>query len=778
MVNWSAALGIIFRTCTQLKAFSMSFTHDLPPSRTPTAIQALSGHLDFSNCDREQVQYPGTIMPHGVMLILASDDYRVLAASTNAGAWFKEDSENLLGGHLAQIVPTDVRQILEEGLAHLAEPSPSRYLGCFRTFHSEVQFDVFAHRSGEHFVLEFESLPAGAVQSSPIENFANIGECIKLLQTADTWREGMKIATRELKRLGCFDSVIGVRFMPDGSGHAVAEAREAHFPTFFDMRFPRSDIPDPGRRQMLLMPVQYAPEHDYEPVPLVVADAELNSSQIDLGFSVLRSMSRMCSRYYLNMGSHSRLLLTLVDQGKLWGFLSCMNATPRQVPYADRLAYQSFAEMAALLLVEKEKAEQNLNALRAKRRITEAAAELSSVEGFPVALHGLPAHLLGLMDLAGAALCLDKRITCAGVTPPEATIKALTVWLECQDSLFVTNQLPTLFELSADYKDRATGLIAARLMEPGQYLVGFRPEWVYEVRWAGDPRKPVDLDTESGEPRLTPRGSFEVWKETVRGTARPWQSYETEAMADLQRALILAQYAEKRRVLRSLLERSNAELEAFAFIVSHDLQEPLRGIRNFSAFLRDRTGGRLEEHELTWIDTIMKLGGRMSDQIQALLQYSRAGQTTPEVRPVDINGLLGSVVEDLSVRIAETGARIEIKGPLPILMCDPIRTAAVFENLITNAIKYNDSTEKRVEIGCLGGPEHTLYVRDNGIGITERHQEAIFTIFRRLHGRDEYGGGTGAGLTITRKHIEQQGGRLWLESTPGQGTTFFFTLDP
>ena len=754
----------------------MSFPHDLPPSRTPTAIQAVNGHLDLSNCDREQVQYSGAIMPHGVVLILASDDYRVLAASANAGAWFKEDSENLRGGHLAQIVPTDVRQILEEGLARLTEPCPSRYLGCFRTFHSAVQFDIFAHRSGEHFVLEFESLPAGPVQSSPIENFAKIGECIKMLQTADTWREGMNIATRELKRLGGFDSVIGVRFMPDGSGHAVAEAREAHYPTFLDKRFPRSDIPEPGRRQMLLMPVQYAPEHDYEPVSLVVADPELNSCQIDLGFSVLRSMSRMCSRYYLNMGCRSRLLLTLVDQGKLWGFLSCMSATPRQVPYADRLAYQTFAEMAALLLVEKDKAEQNLNALRAKRRLTEAAAELSSVEGFPLALQGLPGNLLGSMDLAGSALCLDKRITCAGATPPEATIKAMTVWLDGQDSLFVTDQLPTLFELAADYTDRATGLIAVRLMEPGQYLLGFRPEWVYEVRWAGDPRKPVALDTESGEPRLTPRGSFEVWKETVRGTARPWQSYETEAMADLQRALILAQYAEKRRVLRAQLERSNAELEAFAFIVSHDLQEPLRGIRNFSQFLRDRTGGRLEEQERTWIDTIMKLGGRMSDQIQALLQYSRAGQTTPEVRPVDINGLLGSVVEDLSVRIAETGARIEIKGPLPSLLCDPIRTAAVFENLITNAIKYNDSTEKRVEIGCLGGPDHTLYVRDNGIGIAERHQEGIFTIFRRLHGRDEYGGGTGAGLTIARKHIERQGGRLWLESKPGQGTTFFFTL--
>ena len=166
----------------------------------------------------------------------------------------------------------------------------------------------------------------------------------------------------------------------------------------------------------------------------------------------------------------------------------------------------------------------------------------------------------------------------------------------------------------------------------------------------------------------------------------------------------------------------------------------------------------------------------MSDQIQVLLQYSRAAQAAPEVRPVDLGRLLEAVLEDLSARIAETGTRVEILGPLPCLPCDPVRTRAVFENLIGNAIKYNDSAEKRVEIGCLDGAAPVFFVRDNGIGIAEQHQEAVFNIFRRLHGRDDYGGGSGAGLAIARKHVERQGGRLWLESAPGQGSTFFFTL--
>ena len=143
---------------------------------------------------------------------------------------------------------------------------------------------------------------------------------------------------------------------------------------------------------------------------------------------------------------------------------------------------------------------------------------------------------------------------------------------------------------------------------------------------------------------------------------------------------------------------------------------------------------------------------------------------------VDFNLLVSNVLEDLSAIIKNTETQIEIPQILPTLICDRIRLTSVFSNLITNAIKYNDQPEKQIEIGCLENPTLTFFVRDNGIGIPEKFHDAIFTIFRRLHGRNEYSGGTGAGLAIARKHIERHGGRLWLESNPGQGATFYFTL--
>ena len=734
------------------------------------------GPVDLSNCDREPVQFPGAIMPHGVLLVLASNDFRILGASANTADWFGCSAESLFHADLSQFVSAKNKQRWEEILALLTEPRPPRFLGNIRTLSQDQRFDVFAHRSGDVLILEFEAVPAISSEIWPTERFAEIKESIASLHSAETWQEAINIAVNELKRMSGFDSVVATRFLDDGSFQAVAEACDNDFPSYLDKRFPRSDIPEPGRRQMLMMRVQYAPDLTYSPVPIIMAGQTPKPLTLDLGFSMLRSISSMCNRYYNNMGVQSRLVFSLVEHDKLWGFFNCKNAAPKPVTYCDRLAFHSFAEMAALVLMEKEKAEQQWVALNSKRNIAKITDELASADELPTLLRRLPEQMLTVLEISGSALCLDNLIICSGKTPSESSIRSLMQWLEGQDEFFPTDRLPALFEPFALHGDCATGLIAARLIENGQYLLAFRPEWVEEVQWAGNPQKPVEFNVENGEYRLTPRGSFEVWKEDVRGKARPWLTHETEALADLQRAIILSQHAIRNQELKSQLELSNKELEDFAYIVSHDLQEPLRSIRNFSQFLLDNASERLEAQERRWLDTIMNMGVRMSRQIDVLLHYSRASQLKLDLHNVNINELLRSVIEDLSTRIALSQAKIEIQANLPSILCDPVRTAAVFENLITNAIKYNDSAVKRVEIGCLEGNPPTFFVRDNGIGIQQRHQQAIFTIFRRLHGREEYGGGNGAGLTIVRRHVERQRGRIWLESTIGVGTTFYFTL--
>jgi PAS domain S-box-containing protein len=249
-----------------------------------------------------------------------------------------------------------------------------------------------------------------------------------------------------------------------------------------------------------------------------------------------------------------------------------------------------------------------------------------------------------------------------------------------------------------------------------------------------------------------------------------------QAEEELQRRATALQW------LNTELEHSNRELDAFAYIASHDLKEPLRGLHHFSQFLLEDHADRLTEDGVDKLRTLMRLTQRMGSLLESLLRYSYLGRTELAMEEIDIHKVVEETVELLAARLHASKVDVRIPARLPSVQADRVYVGEIFNNLIVNAIKYNDKAEKWVEIGCEASHEGStqspvFYVRDNGIGIALQHHEAIFRIFRRLHGREEYGGGTGAGLTIVRKIVERHGGRIWLVSQPGMGSTFYFTLE-
>jgi two-component system, chemotaxis family, sensor kinase Cph1 len=286
---------------------------------------------------------------------------------------------------------------------------------------------------------------------------------------------------------------------------------------------------------------------------------------------------------------------------------------------------------------------------------------------------------------------------------------------------------------------------------------------------------------------MSPRKSFELWQEEVRGHALPWQPYELEAVAELRNLIvgIVLRQAEEMSSINFELQRSNEELDSFAYIASHDLKEPLRGIHNYANFLMEDYANILDQDGVSKLQTLVRLTQRMEDLINSLLQLSRLGRADLMRQPVDLNDLVQQAIATLTMARPDLAVDFRIPRALPTLECDRSQVLELFTNLISNAIKYNNKAEKWVEIGTLGSGDiraeghwetDIFYVQDNGIGIDQEHLEKIFQIFRRLHGRNEFGGGTGAGLTIARKIVERHGGRIWLDSTPNQGSTFYFTL--
>jgi signal transduction histidine kinase len=224
------------------------------------------------------------------------------------------------------------------------------------------------------------------------------------------------------------------------------------------------------------------------------------------------------------------------------------------------------------------------------------------------------------------------------------------------------------------------------------------------------------------------------------------------------------------------LRQSNRELDDFAYIASHDLKEPLRGIHNYSMFLLEDYGGKLDEDGKDKLETLMRLTRRMEVLIDSLLQFSRLGRVDLAMEDVDLGAIVAEVLDSLGINLKEEDVEVRMPRPLPTVRADRARVGEIFYNLIVNAVRYNDKPRKWVEIGWLEEDPPVFYVRDNGIGIQEKHFDSIFRIFKRLHSREKFGGGTGAGLTIVKKIVERHSGRIWLDSTPGEGTTFYFTL--
>jgi PAS domain S-box-containing protein len=233
---------------------------------------------------------------------------------------------------------------------------------------------------------------------------------------------------------------------------------------------------------------------------------------------------------------------------------------------------------------------------------------------------------------------------------------------------------------------------------------------------------------------------------------------------------------------KEALERSNRELDDFAYVASHDLKEPLRGIANYSGFLMEDYGKILDDEGRSKLKTLIRLASREESLIESLLEYSRVGRTELAFERVDLNAVVREVTGAIMPSFEGQNVHIRVPEPLPVIWCDSVRINEVFCNLFTNAIKYNDKAEKWIETGVNpavpgeAAGHYIFYVKDNGIGIPEKHHKKIFTIFKRLHGRDKFGGGTGAGLTIVKKIVERHGGKIWVESRPGEGTTFYFTL--
>ena len=749
--------------------------------------------VDLSNCDREPIHIPGSIQPHGVLLVLRPEDLQIMQISANCERWLGKAPTVLLHQPGSAIFDAPQLQAIEQISDRPELENSSVYLFSLMPGGELPLLDVCAHRSGAALLLELE--PQQRLNALAANPYPMFKQAINRLQHADSLRDFCQQAAEEVRALSGMDRVMIYRFQNDGSGWVYAESRRDDLESYLDLHYPASDIPRQARMLYLRNWLRLIPDIGYQAQPLLPVLNADSEEPLDLSLCSLRSVSPVHVEYLQNMGVAASMSVSLIDHGRLWGLIACHHYSPRYLHYGQRAACELVGQVASLQLAAMEANEHAAYRLRLNSVRERLTGDLDGNTDITEQLLQRTVTLRDFIEAEGVAVCIDQRVSVLGRTPGESDIHELINWLaeEREEDVYVTDSLAAQHARAKAYPGVASGLLAACISRKRrEYLLWFRPETIQTVTWAGDPHKPV-VSGPLGE-RLTPRQSFAAWSETVRLRSLPWLEVEVEAARKLRLSIVSAviERIEELARLNTELSRSNEELDAFAYIVSHDLKEPLRGIYSYTQWLQNDLQEGHNELAREKLQALQRLSKRMEALLDSLLHYSRVGRQKLALELIDFGTLLDEAFEALRSRIRESGVEIRRAQALPTLRCDPIQMGEVFINLLSNAIKYRRADQPWIEIGSLapGDPQRrnhpaipvraaqatVLYVRDNGIGIRARHLERIFTLFKRLHGRDEYGGGTGIGLTVAKKIIERHGGELWVDSVFGEGTTFYFSL--
>jgi light-regulated signal transduction histidine kinase (bacteriophytochrome) len=630
--------------------------------------------VDLTNCDREPIHVPGSIQPFGFLLALLSD-FSICIASDNAAAYLGLHHADILQRPLADIFLGSAVSAIRTRVDYLTgKDAVERIFGLQLQKDGEL-FDVAIHFSGVYLVVEAEP--------SVVEADVNSGELVRLMlgrvRKTATLRELAQESARQMKILTGFDRVMVYRFHPDGSGEVIAEVAESGLEPFLGLHYPASDIPRQARILYQRNWLRIIADIGAQPV-LLTSSASHSATLLDLSMSVLRSVSPIHIEYLQNMGVGASMSVSILREGELWGLFACHHYSPRHISFDRRTAAELFGQMFSWILENRERETDVAYEARAhqvQERMMEVAASHAHSSG---AIADFLSDYRKMIDCDGIAAWSDGHITLGGETPTEAEVLDLISFINrtTPGRICASAEISKVYAVGESFRDRAAGFLAIPISRtPRDCLVFFRREILRSVKWAGDPNKSYTVGPHG--PRLTPRKSFELWQEVVRGQSKPWSAADLRIAEGLRVTLleVILQLADlaarERRAAQERQELMIAEL-------NHRVRNILSLVRGLIAQSKDAAGS-LEEFASV-------LGGR----IQALAR-AHDQITSLNWAPVALKSLVES---EAGAYLGARAGRIRLDGPEVALDPKAFSTLAlVVHEMMTNSAKYGalaDST--------------------------------------------------------------------------------------
>lgn len=709
---------------------------------------------NLANCADEPIHVPGQIQPHGALLVF---DAGLLLTGWSANAAVMLDISPNLGvaaAHLA--LPSEVLEFVEQSCAEISDEDAAAM--ALETTIAGHAFDCLLHVYLGRVLLEFERRvqPADMVAQFALKAHAAIDR----LKRQKSVNALLQCAVEQVRAITGFDRVMAYRFHADDSGDVVAEVCRADLVPYVGMRYPASDIPAQARRLYILNTLRLIADVHYQPVPMV---GQAGDAAVDMSHCILRSVSPIHVEYLRNMGVGASMSVSIVINGRLWGLLACHHMSAKQVPYSIRMSTDVIGQVLGSVV-------QSLEALAHTIR-TEQAADLRA---------RLMETLRDEEDVPRAlishapALCRTLNAPALIVTQygRHVTHGEISIELAAQIVQSLPHGAQALLERSArsDWPAEVQAGIGKWVgvlglcFDPATdaWLLALRAEQVESIRWAGRPEK--ELVSGPLGPRLTPRGSFDEWCETVSDRSAPWDAaaltIAAQLVAEMHRASV---------VRHADLDRARVQLMA---MLGHDLRDPLQSI-NMAAVLLELNG---DEHKLARrIHTSSDRMQRLISQVMDISRLNGGLGLGMVAEPADLVALIVDVVDEARIGYPDVRYVLDLPPTLSVTI-DSGRIAQVLSNLLSNARQHGEPQVPIQVTLTVEKGEATIKVFNAGAAISPELIATLFSAFKHTTAQKAMNRrGLGLGLYISHEIVAIHGGRLLYEYD-GQNVVFVVSL--
>jgi len=486
------------------------------------------GEVDLTTCDREPIHVPGAIQPHGVLLAL-DDALRVVMVSANVGELLALSAEAAIGRSVDELVGTGLAAELVDRFARQATTDPLVAVIDGR------EVDVRHHRSRERWIVELEPVAPGTTRAT---YDATRGAMARLARTSSVQDLAAVLAVEIRAQLG-FDRVMVYRFDEEWNGEVIAEEHRPDLNSFLGLHYPASDIPAQARRLYTVNWSRLIADIGYRPVPLHPILDPGTGAPLDLSHATLRSVSPIHIEYLSNMGVGASMSISLLVDGELWGLVACHHYSGAHRPGQEaRVAAEFLGQVASQFVADRERADARERTLRAQTVLSRMTSRISADPRSPLVSMMEDPELLALVDATGAVLAYDGTLVRRGEVPfDDETLHRIAISLEDAESYAThTDRLATHLPSLADDLGVAGVLRVGSARD--RWLLWFRPEQERIVDWGGDPTNKQLAAAEGPDVRLSPRKSFEKWRQVVRGRSLPWASWKIDIADALGKYLI------------------------------------------------------------------------------------------------------------------------------------------------------------------------------------------------------------------------------------------------